>query len=234
LWISVAVHILAACGAACLILHFPAPALVAAGGGDDVGEESGPVALTHVAPPARLPHIAMPRVFPDKSPPLRSTVSSALSLPAPALVFMPAPPAPALPAPAITPPVSSRLSRHSGKGRAAGAGKGKSGARGEGRGELAAASALPAAPTAPRLLRSTSPEFPPAARARGEDGTVWVKVRVSASGSVEGASIHRSCGHSDLDAAAVRTARRWMFSPATIGGQPVSAPALVKVNFVIR
>jgi protein TonB len=59
----------------------------------------------------------------------------------------------------------------------------------------------------------------------------WVRVQVSTAGSVSEASLHRSCGHDDLDAAAVRTAKRWHFAPATAGGRPVSAAAVVKVVF---
>jgi protein TonB len=89
------------------------------------------------------------------------------------------------------------------------------------------------APTSPRLLTQTAPDYPAPARRRGAHGVAWVRVQVSASGSVAEASIYKSCGHSDLDAAAVRTAKRWRFAPATAGGQAVSAAAVVKVTFAM-
>jgi protein TonB len=89
------------------------------------------------------------------------------------------------------------------------------------------------APSDPRLLTQTAPDYPASARRRGAHGVAWVRVQVSSIGSVADASLYRSCGHSDLDSAAVRTAKRWRFAPAVAGGSPVSAAAVVKVAFVL-
>jgi protein TonB len=171
------------------------------------------------------PKETVPEVIPETPHRLVSAAPSTVVLPA-------APPVPAA-LPAVTAaskktgsvsPVTAKSSGHHRPGN--------KGAGEKGRGRLSNGSGSgTVAPSNPRLLTQIAPEFPASARRRGAHGVAWVRVQVSTAGSVSEASLHRSCGHDDLDAAAVRTAKRWHFVPATAGGRPVSAAAVVKVVF---
>ena len=60
-------------------------------------------------------------------------------------------------------------------------------------------------------LSNPPPEYPEIAQELGQEGTVLLKVKVSASGLVLQVSVHRSSGYSSLDAAAINAVRRWKF-----------------------
>ena len=71
----------------------------------------------------------------------------------------------------------------------------------------------PAAASPLRALAQPAPRYPRAARLRGAEGTVWLRVDVAASGRVEHVELERSAGHRDLDRAALAAVRRWLFAP---------------------
>jgi protein TonB len=57
---------------------------------------------------------------------------------------------------------------------------------------------------------------------------------INANGRVAAASVHRSSGHSDLDAAAIDAARQWTFRPAQRAGTAVSITVLKPFRFVLE
>ena len=100
-------------------------------------------------------------------------------------------------------------------------------------------SAAPPAPAAPAIadndapvpISQPPPNYPREALNRNIGGTVRVRVRVAADGSVERMDVAASSGNRFLDRAAMEAVRRWKFKPATRGGQPVSAEVIVPLEF---
>lgn len=64
-------------------------------------------------------------------------------------------------------------------------------------------------------------EFPAAAWTRGAGGTTMLKLRITQDGTVDSVFVLASCGHDDLDSAAVANALRLRYRPAEQGGEPV-------------
>lgn len=116
----------------------------------------------------------------------------------------------------------------SGSGTGSGSGSGSGSGAGQGSG-----SGVPVTP--PYLVSSTDPRYPPAARNREIEGTVYVKMLVSSGGSVENAFVARSSGNEALDGAAVEAVYNWSFSPAKdTYGSPVRCYITMPVNFVLH
>lgn len=78
---------------------------------------------------------------------------------------------------------------------------------------------------------STLNNYPSAAREEGLEGTVKVKVNVSASGNVSGASIVKSSGHSILDQSVLSNVYDCNFEPAEKDGVPISSKVVIPVRF---
>lgn len=115
-------------------------------------------------------------------------------------------------------------------GTGTGGGEGTGAGTGQGSGE---GSGVPVIP--PYLVSSTDPRYPPAARNREIEGTVYVKMLVSSGGSVENAFVARSSGNEALDGAAVEAVYNWNFSPAKdTYGSPVRCYITMPVNFVLH
>jgi len=95
----------------------------------------------------------------------------------------------------------------------------------------------PRAPVTPRVrtdaayLHNPSPSYPMAARRRGDQGTVTVKVLVTAEGLPANVSLEKTSGHAALDEAAVTAVRSWRFVPAREGKQAVEALYIVPVVY---
>ena len=83
----------------------------------------------------------------------------------------------------------------------------------------------------PNYRSNPLPEYPLLARRKHWEGVVWLLVDVSPEGSVDDLQIEETCGHRLLDRAAVRSVKRWRFSPATRGGLPVSSQVRIPVRF---
>jgi protein TonB len=85
----------------------------------------------------------------------------------------------------------------------------------------------------PRLLdgAAASVRYPDLARRRGLAGTVLLRVRVAADGTVESAEVATSSGHEILDQAAVEAVRRWRFAPARRGDTAVAHEVRVPIEF---
>jgi len=87
-------------------------------------------------------------------------------------------------------------------------------------------------PLVPPRYRSTPlPPYPAAAREQGIEGTVLLDVLVLADGRVGEARVRQSSGSPALDAAALEAVRRWTFTPARRGPEPVDAWVEVPVKF---
>lgn len=121
-----------------------------------------------------------------------------------------------------------------GAGKSDGLGSGD-GAAGEGAGgEGSEAGAGGGVVTAPRLLHYTTPPYPPGVRDREIEGSVYVKILVSAEGTVEDVALYKSSGNNLLDAAAMEEVYQWQFAPAkNAQGAPVAAQVTLAVNFVL-
>lgn len=89
---------------------------------------------------------------------------------------------------------------------------------------------IPARPIA-GMESDRPPAYPEAARRRGEQGRVMLKVDVSADGSPREVSVSQGSGFAALDAAALGAVKQWRFIPATRGGTPVAAVAQVPIRF---
>ena len=96
--------------------------------------------------------------------------------------------------------------------------------------------AVPREPSSPpdfraAYLRNPPPGYPAAARRNGEEGTVTLRVLVSAEGAPREVALERSSGSSLLDAAALATVKTWRFVPARRGGEAQEAWVLVPIVF---
>ena len=123
---------------------------------------------------------------------------------------------------------SSEAAQSNVKSGEPGGGEGTGAGTGQGSG-----SGVPVTP--PYLVSSTDPRYPPAARNREIEGTVYVKMLVSSGGSVKNAFVARSSGNEALDGAAVEAVYNWNFSPAKdTYGSPVRCYITMPVNFVLH
>lgn len=81
-------------------------------------------------------------------------------------------------------------------------------------------------------LANPGPQYPRSARRRGDEGTVVVRVAVSASGVPDTVQLLSSSGFQSLDSAAVEAVRGWRFIPARRGD--VAVPAMLDVPIAFR
>ena len=103
-------------------------------------------------------------------------------------------------------------------------------------GQEAAVAAVPREPSSPpqfraAYLRNPPPGYPTAARRNGEEGTVTLRVLVSAEGAPREIALERSSGSSLLDATALATVKTWRFVPARRGDEAQEAWVLVPIVF---
>ena len=90
----------------------------------------------------------------------------------------------------------------------------------------------PKGPTSPpRVLNWTEPPNPDTARRQGAEGTVLLKIAVTAEGRPTSVSLAESSGRSDLDRAAIDHAGRLRFSPALRDGVRVAMTVSFRVKF---
>jgi TonB family protein len=90
-----------------------------------------------------------------------------------------------------------------------------------------------AAGLAPKVDTSqpTNVIYPKASQAKGEEGTVYLKVYVTPAGRATRVAVFKSSGYNDLDDAAVETAANWHYVPAVHDGDTTSDWATVKVVY---
>ena len=83
-------------------------------------------------------------------------------------------------------------------------------------------------------LDNPRPAYPATSRRFGEQGTVQVRVYISAEGLPTRAEIRQSSGFERLDQAAVTTVLKWRFVPGKRGGVPEAMWVTVPINFVLE
>lgn len=83
-------------------------------------------------------------------------------------------------------------------------------------------------------LHNPAPKYPLQARRLHEQGTVLLRVQVSAAGGALQVLVEHSSGWPALDASALDVVRRWRFEPARRGRDPVAAWVLVPIEFDLR
>jgi protein TonB len=81
---------------------------------------------------------------------------------------------------------------------------------------------------------NAAPDYPLAARRKGIEGVVLLRVRIAADGTCSGVTVETSSGHEALDDAAVAAVRKWTFEPALEDGTAVASELLVPIRFVLK
>lgn len=85
-----------------------------------------------------------------------------------------------------------------------------------------------------RAVRADKPEFPEEARRRNEEGRVTCRLTIDRDGRVIEVEVVTSSGSKSLDAAAVRTLKRWRFEPlARLTDRP-TVHALQTLSFELK
>jgi protein TonB len=79
--------------------------------------------------------------------------------------------------------------------------------------------------------KNPEPTYPRAARRRGQEGTVLLTVRVSATGHALEVKVKQSSGFRSLDEAAVQAVEDWEFEPARVNTRRVESDVEVPVQF---
>ncbi|WP_158253655.1 energy transducer TonB [Chromobacterium alticapitis] len=87
---------------------------------------------------------------------------------------------------------------------------------------------------APAYLANPKPPYPERSRQLGEEGVVWLNVRVDANGRALSVELARSSGFRRLDQAALDTVSRWRFEPARRGGAAVASRLSLPVRFAVE
>ncbi len=75
------------------------------------------------------------------------------------------------------------------------------------------------------------PAYPKLAQERGSEGTVVVRITISAKGAVSSPIVVQSSGDPYLDDAGVSAARQWNFTPAVKNGKPMSSTMKLRFHF---
>lgn len=83
-------------------------------------------------------------------------------------------------------------------------------------------------------LRNPAPLYPAIARRSGDQGTVMLKVLVSAEGTPVRVELDQSSGSKSLDDAALEAVKGWRFVPARRGTQNIEAWVRVPVVFKLE
>ena len=86
-------------------------------------------------------------------------------------------------------------------------------------------------PSGVKLLQGGRKTYPAEAARLGQEGTVWVWLRISEDGDVVEVKLHRSCGYPLLDAAAQRYAQTMKFRPARRGDTAVESTAIQPIEY---
>jgi len=83
-------------------------------------------------------------------------------------------------------------------------------------------------------LNNPAPDYPRLSKKLREQGTVRLRVEVSASGLAASVAVSQSSGYPRLDEAAVAAVKRWKFIAAKQGDQPVAAQVIVPLVFALQ
>lgn len=86
----------------------------------------------------------------------------------------------------------------------------------------------------PQLKNISKPPYPEPARAREQQGTVLLLLKVRPDGKVAEVKVQETSGYGILDEAAATAAWNWTFVPATQGPKHVEAWVQVPVKFELK
>ncbi len=78
------------------------------------------------------------------------------------------------------------------------------------------------------------PSYPEVARRRGQVGTVVLAVEIDSNGVPTRVEVKRSSGFRLLDLSATKTVIKWRFSPAKLGGRPVTSTLELPIRFQLK
>ncbi|QIZ78671.1 energy transducer TonB [Ferrimonas lipolytica] len=87
---------------------------------------------------------------------------------------------------------------------------------------------------APKLLRYIAPKMPVAARSKGINGKVMLRLVVAANGDVLQAEVLSAQPEQLFEQAALTAAKQWQFKPAQINQQAVAVYLDVPLNFQLN
>ncbi len=82
-----------------------------------------------------------------------------------------------------------------------------------------------------RYAYSPKPEYPDGARREGKEGRVLLRVLVDAEGRSKSIQVTGSSGNEALDQSAAEAIKRWRFSPARYGDEPVASWVRIPIDF---
>ena len=193
-------------------------------------------------PPPKAPAAARP-VAPAPS---ASRVERAEAPPAPATVSPPTQPDMTQLAAPATPPLPRGVQAPAGASAAASTPSSAAAATpvpdgAVSRGPSAPAPVVAAVPRAsgarrviPRAVEQQRPAYPSSARRARIQGTTLLAVLIADDGRVAEIVVKESSGHPDLDEAAADAVRRWRFTPARRGDDPIAMWVELPVDFRLR
>lgn len=209
------------------------------------GAEVGNITtLELIAAPAAAPTV-------QKASPVETTPAPALSEPVPAAVVeQNIPPPPATPEPGADPvsppppvaaseppptPTTTPVASNAGvvvrRQTATQVGDGSSALTGK---DVTTATGTPTVKASPNYLKNQEPEYPLAARRRGQQGVVLLEVTVSPAGRATTVTVKASSGFELLDRAAVRAVAEYEFEPARLGSKAVESRIEVPIRFQLN
>ncbi len=81
------------------------------------------------------------------------------------------------------------------------------------------------------LHANRPPQYPVQSRSRGEQGTVILRVHVGKDGRAIRIETHQSSGFARLDKAAIKSVKKWRFTPATQFGIPIEGVVRIPFRF---
>jgi periplasmic protein TonB len=87
--------------------------------------------------------------------------------------------------------------------------------------------------TSADYLNNPAPPYPRQSKRLGEEGTVVIRVLITAEGRAEKAEIRTSSGHARLDDTALTTVKAWRFVPGKRNGLPEAMWFNVPIRFVL-
>lgn len=83
-------------------------------------------------------------------------------------------------------------------------------------------------------LGNPKPPYPALSRENGEQGSVHLRVQVSADGRAQNVQLIKSSGYGRLDRSALNAVAKYRFVPATRGGTPIAYSYTFAINFSLR
>jgi protein TonB len=86
----------------------------------------------------------------------------------------------------------------------------------------------------PDDLHNDAPIYPEESQTAGEEGTVILRVEVTADGLPASVTIAKSSGYFRLDQAARRAVLHWKFHPALAAGTPIRSEVETPVHFTLQ